>query len=82
MQASLAGAKQPVEILRSNCELATANVSGLTTQVAYNKKRLADAPFRNRNARKHGWFTRETISERRQIDCLLDDALKLLRNLT
>ena len=42
LQASLAGAKQQVEILKSNYEQATANVSGLTTQVAYNKKRLAD----------------------------------------
>jgi multidrug resistance efflux pump len=42
IQASLTGAKQQVEILKSNYEQATANVSGLTTQVAYNKKRLAD----------------------------------------
>ena len=42
LQASLAAAKQQVEILKSNYEQATANVSGLTTQVAYNKKRLAD----------------------------------------
>jgi multidrug resistance efflux pump len=42
LQASLAGARQQVEILKSNYEQATANVSGLTTQVAYNKKRLAD----------------------------------------
>ena len=38
LQASLAGAKQQVEILKSNYELATANVSGLTAQAAYNKK--------------------------------------------
>jgi multidrug resistance efflux pump len=42
LQASLAAAKQQVEILKSNYEQATANVSGLTTQVAYNKKRLAE----------------------------------------
>jgi multidrug resistance efflux pump len=42
LQASLAGAKQQAEILKSNYEQATANVEGLTTQVAYNKKRLAD----------------------------------------
>ena len=42
LQASLAGAKQQVEILKSNYEQATANVSGLTTQVAYNKKRFDD----------------------------------------
>src|SRR5467141_1253202 len=40
LQASLAAAKQQTEILKSNYEQATANVSGLTTQVAYNKKRL------------------------------------------
>jgi multidrug resistance efflux pump len=42
LQASLAGAKQQVEILKANYEQATANVAGLTAQVAYNKKRLAD----------------------------------------
>ena len=42
LQASLAAAKQQVEILKANYEQATANVSGLTAQVAYNKKRLAD----------------------------------------
>ena len=42
LQASLAGAKQQVEILKSNYDQATANVSGLTTQVAFNKQRNAD----------------------------------------
>jgi len=42
LQASLAAARQQVEILKSNYEQATANVAGLTTQVACNKKRLAD----------------------------------------
>jgi multidrug resistance efflux pump len=42
LQASLAGAKQQTEILKSNYEQATANVAGLTAQAAYNKKRLAD----------------------------------------
>jgi multidrug efflux pump subunit AcrA (membrane-fusion protein) len=42
LQASLAGAKQQVEILKAYYEQATANVTGLTAQVAYNKKRLAD----------------------------------------
>lgn len=40
------------------------------------------APPGNRNARKHGLFARDAISERRQLDSLLDDALKLLRELT
>src|SRR5450631_3104505 len=42
LQASLAAAKQQTEILKSNYEQATANVTGLTAQVAFNKKRLAD----------------------------------------
>ena len=42
LQASLAAAKQQVEILKSNYEQAMANVSGLTTQVAFNKQRNAD----------------------------------------
>jgi multidrug resistance efflux pump len=42
LQASLAAAKQQVEILKSNYEQATANVSGLTTQVAFNKQRNTD----------------------------------------
>jgi multidrug resistance efflux pump len=40
--ASLAAAKQQVEILKSNYEQATANVTGLTAQVAFNKQRNAD----------------------------------------
>jgi multidrug resistance efflux pump len=42
LQASLAGAKQQVEIMKSNYDQATATVEGLVAQVAYNKKRLAD----------------------------------------
>ena len=42
LRASLAAAKQQTEILKSNYDQATANVAGLTAQVAYNKKRLAD----------------------------------------
>jgi multidrug resistance efflux pump len=42
LQASLAGARQQTEILKSNYEQATANVAGLAVQVAYNAKRLAD----------------------------------------
>ena len=36
------------------------------------------APRGNRNARKHGLFTREAIAERRQIQALLSGAWKLL----
>jgi multidrug resistance efflux pump len=42
LQASLAGAKQQAEILKSNYEQATANVTGLTAQVAFNTQRNAD----------------------------------------
>src|SRR5450631_3286919 len=42
LQASFAAAKQQTEILKSNYEQATANVTGLTAQVAFNTKRLAD----------------------------------------
>jgi multidrug resistance efflux pump len=42
LQASLAGAKQQAEILKSNYEQATANVTGLSAQVAFNTQRNAD----------------------------------------
>src|SRR5580704_10725413 len=42
LQASLAGAKQQAEILKSNYEQATANVTGLAAQVAFNTQRNAD----------------------------------------
>jgi hypothetical protein len=40
--------------------------------------RGSGAPKANRNARKHGLFTRDAIAERRQIRALLGDARKLL----
>lgn len=39
------------------------------------------APRRNRNARKHGLFTKEARAERKQIVELLDEAWNLLREL-
>jgi multidrug resistance efflux pump len=42
LRASLAAAQQQTEILKSNYDQATANVAGLTTQVAFNAKRLTD----------------------------------------
>src|ERR1700730_3754921 len=42
LKASLAGARQQAEILKSNYEQATDNVVGLTAQVAFNTKRNAD----------------------------------------
>jgi hypothetical protein len=37
------------------------------------------APRANRNARRHGLFTREAIAERKQIEALLDEARKFLQ---
>jgi multidrug resistance efflux pump len=42
LEASLAAARQQVEILKANYLQATANVTGLTAQVAFNAKRLGD----------------------------------------
>jgi hypothetical protein len=39
------------------------------------------APRANRNARKHGLFTRDAIAERRQIQVLLGEARKLLEEM-
>jgi hypothetical protein len=39
------------------------------------------APRANRNARKHGRFTRDAIAERRQIQALLGDARRLLEKM-
>jgi hypothetical protein len=40
------------------------------------------APRANQNARKHGLFTRDAITERRQIRALLGEARKLLKEMT
>lgn len=42
LEASLAAARQQVEILKENYVQATASVAGLTAQVAFNAKRLTD----------------------------------------
>jgi hypothetical protein len=39
------------------------------------------APSANRNARKHGRFTRDAIAERRQIQAVLGDARRLLEEM-
>ncbi|WP_407119452.1 HGGxSTG domain-containing protein [Bradyrhizobium sp. LMG 9283] len=44
--------------------------------------RRSGAPGGNRNAQKHGLFTRDAIQERKQIDSLLDEAHKLLKEMT
>jgi uncharacterized protein YjcR len=40
------------------------------------------APAANQNARKHGLFTRDAITERQQIQALLGEARKLLGEMT
>lgn len=44
--------------------------------------RRCGAPKGNGNARTHGLFARDAINERQQVETLLDDALKLLRELS
>lgn len=39
------------------------------------------APRANQNARKHGSFTRDAISERRQIRALLAEAQRVLKEM-
>ena len=39
------------------------------------------APKSNRNARKHGLFTRDAVAERRQIQAVLGEARKLLEEM-
>ncbi|KWV52848.1 hypothetical protein AS156_09365 [Bradyrhizobium macuxiense] len=39
------------------------------------------APRANRNARKHGLFTRDAISERREIRALLGEARRMLEGM-
>jgi len=43
--------------------------------------RRSGAPKANRNARKHGRFSRGAIAERRQIQALLGDARRLLEEM-
>ncbi|WP_305887598.1 HGGxSTG domain-containing protein [Bradyrhizobium sp. CCGB12] len=44
--------------------------------------RRSGAPRGNRNARKHGLFTGDAASERKQVRDLLDEARKMLRDLS
>nr|WP_283807367.1 HGGxSTG domain-containing protein [Bradyrhizobium embrapense] len=39
------------------------------------------APRANRNARKHGWFTRDAIAERTEIRALLNETRKMLEGM-
>jgi len=38
-------------------------------------------PSGNRNARKHGLFTRDAIAERKQVQALLGEARRMLREM-
>lgn len=40
------------------------------------------APSGNRNARRNGWFTGGSLAEREQMKALVEEARKLLRDLT
>ena len=44
--------------------------------------RRSGAPGGNRNAQKHGLFARDAIQERKHIGSLLDEAHKLLKEMT
>lgn len=43
--------------------------------------RGSGAPRANRNARKHGRFTKDAIAERRRIQALLGEARRLLEEM-
>jgi multidrug resistance efflux pump len=79
LQASLAAAKQQVEILKSNYEQVTANVSGLTTQVAFNKQRNTDIQklaAEGANTQLVGMFSQngfQTIKEGAAVDIVFDN---------
>jgi len=56
-------------------------VQGKTRCRMHGGARGSGAPRANRNARKHGLFTRDAIEERRQIRALLGDVRKVLEGM-
>ena len=56
-------------------------VSGRKRCRMHGGARGSGAPRANRNARKHGRFSRDAIAERRQIQALLGDARRLLEEM-
>jgi uncharacterized protein YjcR len=68
------------------CGAKTRSGGACRTPAVHGKKRCrmhgnaagSGAPRANRNARKHGRFSREALAERRQIQVLLGEAWKLL----
>jgi len=68
------------------CDAKTRSGGACRSPAVHGKKRCrmhggapgSGAPRANQNARKHGLFTKDAISERRQIQALLGEARKLL----
>jgi hypothetical protein len=71
------------------CRAKTRSGGACRSPAVHGKKRCrmhggapgSGAPRSNRNACKHGRFTRDTIAERRQIQTLLGEARKLLEEM-
>jgi uncharacterized protein YjcR len=63
---------------RSGCSRRSPAVHGKKRCRMHGGAQGSGAPKANRNARKHGLFTRDAIAERRQIQALLSEARKLL----
>ncbi|WP_276577886.1 HGGxSTG domain-containing protein [Bradyrhizobium sp. 149] len=57
-------------------------VQGKTRCRMHGGARRSGAPRGNQNARTHGEFTRDAAAERRQVRDVLEDARKLLRELS
>jgi uncharacterized protein YjcR len=73
----------------SRCDAKTRSGGACRSPAVHGKKRCrmhggargSGAPKANRNARKHGLYTRGAIAERRQIRALLGEARKLLEEM-
>ena len=71
------------------CGAKTRSRGACRSPAVYGRKRCrmhggakgSGAPKANRNARKHGLFTRDAIGERRQIRAVLGEARKLLEEM-
>ncbi|MFQ3460007.1 HGGxSTG domain-containing protein [Bradyrhizobium sp. UFLA01-814] len=63
----------------SSCRAPT--VRGKTRCRMHGGAKGSGAPRANRNARKHGRFTRDAIAERRQIRALLGDVRRMLEGM-
>ena len=67
--------------IRSGASCRSPAVRGKTRCRMHGGAPDSGAPRRNRNARKHGRFTRDAIAGRKQIQALLGEARKLLREM-